>query len=152
MARLSDLIEDFLKQMIQDTEGTIEIQRNELASQFNCVPSQINYVIETRFNTEKGYYVESRRGGGGNIKIRRVKIDAPAEYMMHIISSMGDRISQQTAEVFINNFIDYKIILENEGTLMRAATSDKSLLDIPAEQRDEVRSRIFKHMLLSLTE
>jgi transcriptional regulator CtsR len=57
MARLSDLIEDFLKQMIQDTEGTIEIQRNELASQFNCVPSQINYVIETRFNTEKGYYV-----------------------------------------------------------------------------------------------
>jgi transcriptional regulator CtsR len=75
-----------------------------------------------------------------------------AEYMMHIISSMGDRISQQTAEVFINNFIDYKIILENEGTLMRAATSDKSLLDIPAEQRDEVRSRIFKHMLLSLTE
>jgi len=61
MARLSDLIEAFIKQLIDDTDGTIEIQRNELASQFNCVPSQINYVIDTRFTTERGYYVESRR-------------------------------------------------------------------------------------------
>ena len=61
MARLSDLIETFIKQMIIDTEGAIEIQRNELAIHFNCVPSQINYVLDTRFTSERGYYVESRR-------------------------------------------------------------------------------------------
>ena len=125
MARLSDLIEAFLKQMISDTDGSIEIQRNELASQFRCVPSQINYVIGTRFTTERGYYVESRRGGGGYIKIKRVNITRPGNYLMHIISSMGDSISQQSAEVFITNFIDYDVISIREGLILKAATSDK---------------------------
>ena len=71
MARMSDIIEDFIKQLINETDGSIEIQRNELANYFKCVPSQINYVIDTRFTTERGYYVESRRGGGGYIKIQR---------------------------------------------------------------------------------
>jgi transcriptional regulator CtsR len=109
VARMSDIIEAFLKQMINDTDGTIEIQRNELANHFNCVPSQINYVIDTRFTTERGYYVESRRGGGGHIRIRRVNINRPGNYLMHIVSSMGDSISQQSAEVFINNFINTQI-------------------------------------------
>lgn len=150
MARLSDLIEAFIKQMIDDTDGTIEIQRNELASRFNCVPSQINYVIDTRFTTERGYYVESRRGGGGYIKIRRVHVNRPGDYLMHIVTSMGDSISQQSAEVFINNFIDYDVISEREAMLMKAAVNDKTLSNVPVNLRDTLRASILKHMLLSL--
>lgn len=149
MARLSDIIEAFIKQMIAET-GTVEIQRNELANQFNCVPSQINYVIDTRFTTERGYYVESRRGGGGHIRIRRVNISRPGNYLMHIISSMGNSLSQQSAEVFINNFIDYEVISEREGLIMKAAASDKVLGGIPAPERDSIRAALLKNMLASL--
>jgi transcriptional regulator CtsR len=150
MARMSDIIEAFLKQMIDETNGYIEIQRNELANYFNCVPSQINYVIDTRFTTEQGYYVESRRGGGGGIRIRRVNIDRPGNYLMHIISSMGDSISQQSAEVFINNFVDYKVVSDREGLILKAATSDKALGGIKLPDRDMVRATIMKNMLMSL--
>ncbi len=123
MAKLSDIIEAFIKDLIDDTDGYIEIQRNELASQFNCVPSQINYVIDTRFTTDKGYYVESRRGGGGHIRIRRVRIKhKDKNYLMHAVASMGDSISQQTAYAFINNFVDYDIISEKEALMLKAAT------------------------------
>lgn len=150
MARMSDIIEAFLKQMINETNGTIEIQRNELANHFNCVPSQINYVIDTRFTTERGYYVESRRGGGGNIRIRRVNINRPGKYLMHIVSSMGYSISQQSAEVFINNFVDYEVISEREGLILKAATSDKVLGKIPMPERDALRAEMLKNMLTSL--
>ncbi|HHW31299.1 MAG TPA: CtsR family transcriptional regulator [Clostridiaceae bacterium] len=152
MARLSDIIESFLKELIASADGVVEIQRNELANQFNCVPSQINYVLDTRFNVENGYYVESRRGGGGYIRIRRVNIsnNAPAKYLMHIVTSMGDSISQQTAEIFINNFIDYNVLMEREGLLLKAATSDKVLGNIPLPERDVLRAGILKNMLMSL--
>jgi transcriptional regulator CtsR len=152
MARLSDIIEAFIKDLISSTDGVAEIQRNELANQFNCVPSQINYVLDTRFNVERGYYVESRRGGGGYIRIRRAEIcsNDPSKYLMHIISSMGDSISQQSAEIFINNFVDYDVLLEREGLIMKAATSDKVLSDISLPDRDIIRAGIFKNMLLSL--
>lgn len=150
MARMSDIIEAFLKQMINETDGSIEIQRNELANHFNCVPSQINYVIDTRFTTERGYYVESRRGGGGHIRIRRVNINRPGNYLMHIVSSMGDSISQQSAEVFIRNFVDYEVVSTREGLILRAATSDKVLGGIRTPDRDEIRAAMLKNMLTSL--
>jgi transcriptional regulator CtsR len=151
MARLSDIIEAFLKTLINEEEGAVEIQRNELANKFNCVPSQINYVISTRFTADKGYYVESRRGGGGYISIKRVNTESAGEYLMHIITSIGNKISQLTSEVFINNFVDYNLIDDREAMLMKAATSDKVLIDIPVEKRDEVRATVLKHMLMSLT-
>jgi len=151
VARLSDIIEDFLKEMINDMNGSIEIQRNELASRFNCVPSQINYVISTRFTNEKGYYVESRRGGGGYITIRRLNPESAGDYIMHIITSLGDRITQHSCEVFINNFVDYDVIDNREAMLMKAATSDKALIDVPSDKRDDVRAAILKNMLTSLT-
>lgn len=151
MARLSDIIEAFIKQLINDTDGTIEIQRNELANQFNCVPSQINYVIDTRFTSDRGYYVESRRGGGGCIKIKRVNISRPGNYLMHIITSMGPSISQQSADIFINNFVDYDVISQREGYILKAATSDKVLGVIPLPGRDAVRASILKNMLMSLS-
>lgn len=151
MARLSDIIETFLKALINEEEGAVEIQRNELANKFNCVPSQINYVISTRFTTDKGYYVESRRGGGGYISIKRLNTDSAGDYLMHIITSIGDRISQHTCEVFINNFVDYNIVEYREAMLMKAATSDKVLMDVSIEKRDDVRAMILKNMLMSLT-
>ncbi len=150
MASLSDIIETFIKQMITDTNGSIEIQRNELANQFNCVPSQINYVISTRFTTDRGYYVESRRGGGGHVRIKRINMTRPGNYLMHIVSSMGTSISQQSAEVFINNFIDYDVISEREGYIMRAAVSDKVIGSIPMPERDIVRATLLKNMIMSL--
>lgn len=151
MARLSDIIEAFLKSLINEEEGSVEIQRNELANRFNCVPSQINYVISTRFTTDKGYYVESRRGGGGYISIKRLNTQSAGDYLMHIIASMGNKISQHTCEVFINNFVDYNIIETREAMLMKAATSDKVLTEVPVEKRDDVRATILKNMLMSLT-
>jgi transcriptional regulator CtsR len=114
------------------------------------VPSQINYVIDTRFTTERGYYVESRRGGGGHIRIRRVDINRPGNYLMHIISSMGDSISQQSAEVFINNFVDYEVVSNREGLLLKAATSDKVIGSINIPDRDFIRAIMLKNMLTSL--
>ena len=150
VASLSDLIEAFIKQMIADTNGSIELQRNELANQFNCVPSQINYVISTRFTTDRGYYVESRRGGGGHVKIKRINVNIPGNYLMHIVSSMGSRISQQSAEVFVNNFVDYEVISEREGFLMKAALSDKILGGLPMPDRDIIRASLLKNMIMSL--
>lgn len=151
MARLSDIIETFLKEMLDDMHGSVEIQRNELANRFNCVPSQINYVISTRFTNDKGYYVESRRGGGGSISIRRYDIECAGDYLMHIISAIGDSLSQHTCEVFINNFVDYEIISIREAALMRAALSDKAMVDVPMEKRDSVRATMLKNMMMSLT-
>lgn len=150
MAKLSDLIETFIKQLIDDTNGAIEIQRNELANHFKCVPSQINYVIDTRFTTEKGYYVESRRGGGGHIRIKRVNITRAGDYLMHIVISMGNQISQQSAEIFINNFVDYNVISIREALMLKAATSDKVLGAIPLPHRDTIRASMIKNMLMSL--
>ncbi|HEX3029398.1 MAG TPA: CtsR family transcriptional regulator [Clostridia bacterium] len=150
MARLSDLIEAFIKQLINDMDGVIEIQRNELANQFKCVPSQINYVIDTRFTNERGYYVESRRGGGGHIRIRRININRAGNYLMHIVTSMGDSISQQSADIFINNFVDYDMVTQREASLLKASTSDKVLGSIPMPARDIIRANILRHMLASL--
>lgn len=149
MARLSDIIEAFLKQMLEEAEGALEIQRNELASYFNCAPSQINYVIDTRFNTNRGYYVESRRGGGGYISIRKINVTKD-NYLMHVLASMGDRLNQQTAEAFINNLVDYNVVDEREGAMLKAAVSDKLLSVVPIDIRDSLRANIFKNMLASL--
>ena len=146
--KISDVIEQFLMELIDQYQGEIEIQRNELAGKFNCVPSQINYVIATRFTVENGYVVESRRGGGGSIKIRKVQM-TKSNYMMHIINSIGDSISQLTAEVFIKNFFENGYITKREAEIMLAALSDKSL-QIPQPQKDLIRAHIFKNMLVKL--
>ena len=145
--RISDVIEDFIKDLF-DEEDYIEIQRNDLAEKFNCVPSQINYVIATRFKPSQGYYVESRRGGGGHIKIRKINI-TKSNYFMHIINSVEDYLSMQEVDIFISNFLSYNMITETEAKLLKVATSD-NVLKIAQPERDKLRARIFKNMLVNL--
>lgn len=147
--KMSDMIEQFIKDLF-DEEEYIEIRRNELAEQFNCVPSQINYVISTRFGPSQGYYVESKRGGGGSIKIKKVNL-TKSDYLMHIITNIGNKISSNEVDIFISNFISYNIITQKEAKLLKVATSD-NVLAVPIEIRDSLRANIFKNMLLNLVE
>ncbi len=147
--RISDMIEEFIKDLFED-EDSIEIQRNDLAEHFNCVPSQINYVIATRFKPSQGYYVESKRGGGGHIKIRKINI-TKSNYFMHIINSIEDYLSSQEVDIFISNFLSYGMINETEAKLLKVATSD-NVLQLPQPKRDEIRGKIFKNMLINLIE
>ena len=145
--RISDIIEDFIKEMLEDEESAV-IQRNDLAEHFNCVPSQINYVISTRFTPIQGYYVESQRGGGGYIKIQKVNL-TKSDYLMHIITSIGNKISAKEVDIFVNNFLDYEIIDEKIAKLIKSATNDK-VLNIAKNDKDELRAKIFKNMLINL--
>ena len=145
--RLSELIEEYIKEMFKD-DDFVEFGRNDLAQYFNCVPSQINYVISTRFSPERGYYVESKRGGGGNIKIKRVDI-SKNNYITHLINSLNKSLTQQDAEIIINNMFDYKIIDKNTAKLLKIISNDK-VLGLPVELRDEVRTRIFKNVIINL--
>ena len=120
-----------------------------LAEQFSCVPSQINYVISTRFSPERGYVVESRRGGGGYIRIRRVK-PSPGQLVMHIINSVGSSLEAGTAAAFVSNMLGDGTISESSAKLIRAATSDSALRPVPQQYRDEVRAAIFKQMLITI--
>ena len=148
--RMSDMIEEFIKEMFQEDNDYIEIQRNDLAEQFNCVPSQINYVIETRFKPSQGYYVESKRGGGGHIAIKKINL-TKSNYIMHMINSVGDGTTAQEIDIFISNLLSYAMISQTEAKLLKVATSDK-VLKIPQDMRDALRASIFKNMLLNLVE
>lgn len=147
--RISDMIEEFIKELFND-DDYIEIQRNDLAEHFNCVPSQINYVISTRFKPSQGYYVESKRGGGGHISIRKVNT-TKSNYLMHAISSIGDRISSQEVDAFLNNFLSFDAVTAKEAKLLKVATSD-NVLTIPQNIKDEIRAKIFKNMLINLVD
>lgn len=147
--RISDLIEDFIKDMLK-TEDELEIQRNELAEHFNCVPSQINYVISTRFKPSQGYYVESRRGGGGHITIKKIHV-TQSNYLMHIITSIGDTLTSKEVDIFISNLLSDEIVTKKEAKLLKVATSD-NVLNVPIDIKDNLRARIFKNMLINLVE
>ena len=146
--RVSDIIEEFIKDLFNDENEAIEIQRNELAEYFNCVPSQINYVISTRFKPSQGYYVESRRGGGGHITIRKVN-NTKEDYIMHIINNIGKQLTSNEVDILISDFLSYDIINGKEAKLLKVATSD-NVLQLTKDIKDQVRARIFKNMLINL--
>ena len=147
--KLSNLIEEFIKEMIEAENGMAELQRNELAMRFNCVPSQINYVISTRFSPERGYIVESRRGGGGYIKITRAVLDDEENYLKKVLSYVGDYISQTDATAIIQNLYELDIISQREGKIIIAALRDNAIAINPPE-RDFVRAKILKNILVNI--
>lgn len=146
--RLSDLIADFILSGLSDG-GEVELQRSELADRFNCVPSQINYVISTRFAPEHGYLVESRRGGGGYIRISRLETDRPS-VLMHTVNAIGDSLSFRSAVVFMQNLLSYGAISEENGKLILSAVSETALASADVTIRPRLRASIMKQCLLSL--
>lgn len=148
--RMSDIIETFIKDMLKEDQEYIEIQRNELAEYFNCVPSQINYVISTRFSPEHGYYVESRRGGGGYIRIKKINTTRN-EYIMNLIKSIKQRVSSHETDIYISTLLSEEYITVVEAKLLKVATSD-NVLNLPQEYKDSVRASLFKNMLINLVE
>jgi transcriptional regulator CtsR len=118
--RISDVIEEFIKDLLNEQNESIEIQRNELAEQFNCVPSQINYVISTRFKPSQGYYVESRRGGGGHITIRKVN-NSKEDYIMHIINNIGNSLTASDVDILLSDFLTYNIISRKRSKAIKSS-------------------------------
>lgn len=147
--RMSDIVAQYILEMLDERDGNAEIQRNELASSLGCVPSQINYVITSRFTPEQGYIVESRRGGGGYIRITRINT-GKSNAIMHIVNSVGKRMDKVTAEIMIKNMHQRSIITEETARLLMAAMSERAYLDVPQQYRDYLRASIFKNMLLTL--
>ncbi len=149
MSILSDTIEEFIKDLMGEYEGKIELQRNELAEHFNCAPSQINYVLATRFTPDKGYIIESRRGGGGYIRVVRLKIEESEHLFRLVTTRIGETISQRNANDVIRRLVESDLVTKNEGALMEAAISDKAL-SIPAMLKDKIRASILKQLVLVL--
>ena len=148
MSILSDSIEQFIKTMMKDYEGEVEIQRNELASYFNCAPSQINYVLATRFNLDQGYIIESKRGGGGCIRV--FKVEANDDYLLNLITvRIADEISGREASALIDGLQNAKTISQEKADIMKAAVSDKAL-NIPVMVKDKVRASILKQMIIAI--
>jgi len=146
--RISDIIAGFIDETLGEMGGTAELQRAELASRFNCVPSQINYVISTRFSPEHGYIVESRRGGGGYIRITRVAME-PKMLIMHTVNAIGDRIDANTVTALMTNLRQSGAVSESQARLILSATGNSALRPARYEDRDLLRASILKQMLIN---
>lgn len=150
MSKISNIIEDFIKKLLEEANnGVIEIQRNELAQYFDCAPSQINYVLTTRFSSDKGYYIESRRGGGGYIKIVKVNINRDKYIQDLILNIIGDAITKSKAYGIIESFLEEDIITEREYSIMKVVLSDRTLNSAHCD-KNVIRADILKNMLLVL--
>ena len=146
---LTDYIAQIIEEMLNEANGTLELQRNELAGRIGCVPSQISYVISSRFTPERGYMIESRRGGGGCIRIVRKQMSRN-EYLMHFFCAVGDDITESEAFAYLRNLYGNECVSEREFSLLAAALSNAALTDLPPLVRERLRASIFKQMLLSL--
>ncbi|AWI07372.1 CtsR family transcriptional regulator [Clostridium drakei] len=148
MARLSDIIEVFIKDMLDNSkESQLQIGRNELASYFSCAPSQINYVLTTRFTTDKGYYIESKRGGGGCIIIRRVQFEGNKSLAEIINEKLGNSITYDAAVQIIDGLLESEIITEREGNILKIVINDRTL-NSSTDKKNKLRSDILKSVIM----
>lgn len=146
--KISDLItNEILRMLNESAENTAEIQRNDFANLIGCAPSQINYVLSSRFTPEHGYIIESRRGGGGYIKISRVVMRKSTAFM-HIINSIGDSIDTMSARIVIENCLQSELISKETARIMYAALSNNVMRSVPVILQDSLRAAILKEMLL----
>ena len=132
-----------------DGKDEVEFRRKTLAQDLGCVPSQINYVISSRFTPERGYIVESRRGGGGFIKIAKVNCNGET-LLMHVVNSVGDSIDENTCRGHLVNLVYRELLSKRDAKLILTAVSDSCLKAAPAEARDKVRASIFKQLLITV--
>lgn len=148
---MSEQIARIIESMLEESGGVLELQRNKLAGDVGCVPSQINYVISSRFNPDRGYIVESRRGGGGYIKIQKISFDSKTAFLMHMLSAIGDSIDGMSAKAMLVSLYDNGIVTERELKLMLVSVSDRALIRIvQGKSRDTVRADIMKSLILTL--
>ncbi len=132
-----------------DGKDEVEFRRNTLAQNLGCVPSQINYVISSRFTPERGYIVESRRGGGGFIRIAKVNCNGET-LLMHVVNSVGDSIDEATCRAHLANLVYRELLSKRDAKLILSAVSDSCLKAVDAETRDKVRALIFKQLLITV--
>ena len=144
---ISDMIAEFIRGELEDADGVLELQRNDLAQRFHCVPSQINYVMSTRFSPEHGYIVESRRGGGGYIRITRVRVDRPT-LLMHFINSISPEIDTQSALAIVRNLYETEAISQDTARLLQIVLSDTALRSVPRSTRDVLRADLMRQVLI----
>ena len=146
---ITDLIAGFIQAELEDHGGALELQRSDLAQRFGCVPSQINYVMSTRFSPERGYIVESRRGGNGYIRITRVKVNRQT-MLMHVINSLGDELDLNSAKAIVTNLVESEAVDRLSARALLCAVSDNALRTVPREYRNAVRADIAKQILIHL--
>ncbi|ABS35143.1 MULTISPECIES: CtsR family transcriptional regulator [Clostridium] len=148
VARLSDIIEDFIKEMFQENnESELQIKRNELANYFSCAPSQINYVLTTRFTEDKGYYIESKRGGGGCIIIKRIEFTDNKNLKELIVDRIGNSITYDNAINIIDGLVETAFITEREAIIMKIAINDRVFGNIDAN-KNMLRANILKNIIM----
>lgn len=146
---ISDTIAAFIDEMLNDCGGTLEIKRNDLAKRLGCVPSQINYVVASRFTPEKGYLIESRRGGGGYIRIVR-KVISENELLERIFESLGNSINERDFISLLEALYSSDIITAREKRYAAASLSQNALSLLPREIQDTVRANAFRNLLLAI--
>ncbi len=144
----SDLIEAYLKKILEDSE-IIEIRRTEMAELFNCVPSQINYVINTRFTIQRGYAVASKRGGGGYIRIEKVKISDKHRFLEQVDELFADRLTEKDALAIVQKLYEEKLLTKNEGNLLLATMAKTTLASYP--EANKIRASLMHALLERLS-
>ncbi len=149
--RLSDTIESFIKAMMQDDQREIELKRNELAEYFNCAPSQINYVLATRFTPDHGYVITSQRGGGGYIRIVRMHHQTGDHVAYILRERIGDSLDEQSARCLLKQLAESRIISVEDARLMMSALNAQALsAPMPEALKDALRAKIMRSMLLTI--
>ncbi len=151
MIRLSDSIEQFIKELLSQESTEVELKRNELAEYFGCAPSQINYVLATRFSPDHGYLTESRRGGGGYIRIVRV-VQSGSQRLMYLVNDrIGDSLGEEECLRLISQLKEQMIITADEAALMASAVSTRALsVPVPDVLKDAMRAKMMKSMLMTI--
>lgn len=149
--RISDIIAAYIEERLNEADGSAELQRNLLADEIGCVPSQINYVLSSRFTPAQGYLIESRRGGGGYIRITRVRRAESVSPLVQLTAALGDTLEEGQAQLLLERLAEREILSVKDARLLLAATSDKSLRDAPPECRDRLRATMLKRLLTALS-
>jgi len=149
--RLSDSIENFIKTLLTEDSTEVELKRNELAEYFGCAPSQINYVLATRFSPDHGYLTESRRGGGGYIRIVRV-VQTGAKRLMYLVNErIGDSLTEEECMRLLTQLKEQGVVGEGEASVMASALSSRAMgVPIPDALKDALRARMLKSMLMTV--
>lgn len=150
MVNLVDLIEQHIKSLLEQSEDNVVVlRRNELASAFGCAPSQINYVIQTRFSLERGYVTESQRGGGGFVRIIQLEL-ADIQDLLPLMKELAQgTISQRQATDIIVWLKEQEVITNREMRMMQAVV-DRAVLDVPLPLRDNLRARLLAAMVMAI--